>query len=105
MQGVSDNQLSCNRSLVFEPKMMALAFLKVNLLALLMGKRRGNNGFFGMLFIEQDSVQRPRVGSYDLKIFLCIFWNSGGLLHDRLLEMSLVVTPYVNYHRLTQVAN
>ncbi len=47
-----------------------------------------------------DAVQRPRVSRYGLKTFLCIFWNSCGVLHDRLLEMSLRVSPYVNYHKL-----
>ncbi len=37
--------------------------------------------------------------------FLYIFWNSSGVIHDRLLEMSLMVIPVVYYHKLTQVAN
>ncbi len=37
--------------------------------------------------------------------FLCIFWNFSGGLQDRLLEMSLMVTPYVKYHKLTKVVN
>ncbi len=44
-----------------------------------------------------DSVQRPRVRRQGLIIFLCIFWNYSGVLHDRLLEMSFMVTPYVKY--------
>ncbi len=52
-----------------------------------------------------DSIQRPRVSKYGMKTFLCIFWNSSSVLHDRLKEMSLVVTPYVDNYKLTQVAN
>ncbi len=52
-----------------------------------------------------DSVHRSRVSRYGLKTFFCIFWNSCGVLPDRLLEMSLMVTPEVNYHKLTQVGN
>ncbi len=52
-----------------------------------------------------DSVQRPRVSKYGLKTFLCIFWNSSGGLQNWLLETSLMVTPYVNYHKLTKVTN
>ncbi len=52
-----------------------------------------------------DSVPRPVVSRYGLKTFLCIFWNYLGVLHDRLLEMGLMVTPYVRYHKLTKVAN
>ncbi len=36
--------------------------------------------------------------------FLCIFWNSSGVLHDRILRMNLMVTPYAKYHKLTKVA-
>ncbi len=52
-----------------------------------------------------DSVREPKVGKCGLKTFLYIFWNSSGVFHDRLLEMSLMVTPYVYHHKLTQVAN
>ncbi len=51
-----------------------------------------------------DSVQRLRVSMYGLKTFLCIFWNSSGVLHDRVSEMSLLATPYAKYHKLTKVA-
>ncbi len=37
--------------------------------------------------------------------FSAFFWNSCGVLHDRLLEMSLMVPHKVNYHKLTTVAN
>ncbi len=40
-----------------------------------------------------DSVQLPRVSRYGLKTFLCISWNSCGVLYERLLEMILMVTP------------
>ncbi len=49
-------------------------------------------------------MQRPRVSKYGLKTFLCIFWNSSGVLQNELLETSLKVTPYVKYHTLTKVA-
>ncbi len=51
-----------------------------------------------------DSVQRPWISKYGLKAFLCIFWNSSGVLQNRLLETILMETPYVNYHKLTKVA-
>ncbi len=51
-----------------------------------------------------DSVQRPKVSRYGLKTLLCIFWNSSGVLHDRVSEMSLMATPYAKYHKLTKVA-
>ncbi len=51
-----------------------------------------------------DFVQRPRVSSYGLKTLLCSFWNSSSVLHDRVSDMSLVATPYANYHELTKVA-
>ncbi len=50
-----------------------------------------------------DSVQRPRVSRYGLKTLLCIFWNSPGVLHDRVSETSLMETPYAKYHELTKV--
>ncbi len=50
-----------------------------------------------------DSVQRPRVSRYVLKTLLCIFWNSSGVLHDRVSEMSPVSTPFAKYHKLTKV--
>ncbi len=50
-----------------------------------------------------DFVQRLRVSRHGLKTFLCLFWNPSGVLHDRLLKMSLMVTPYVN--ELSQIAN
>ncbi len=50
------------------------------------------------------SMQRPRVSRYGMKTLLCIFWNSFGVLHDRVSEMSLMATPYATYHRLTKVA-
>ncbi len=46
-----------------------------------------------------DAVQGPRVSQYGLKTFLCIFWNSSGVLQNRLLEMSLVAIPYATYHK------
>ncbi len=52
-----------------------------------------------------DSVQWSRVRRYGLKTFLCIFWNSSAVFQDRLLEMSLMATPYVKYHKLTKGAN
>ncbi len=51
-----------------------------------------------------DSVQRPRVSRYGLKTLLCIFWNSPGVLHGTVWEMSLMATPYAKYHKLTSVA-
>ncbi len=51
-----------------------------------------------------DSVQRPRISRYGLKTLLCIFWNSSGVLHDRVSEMSLMATPYVKYRNLAKVA-
>ncbi len=51
-----------------------------------------------------DSVLRPRVSRYGLKTLLCIFWNSSGILHDRVSEMSLMATPYAYYHTLNKVA-
>ncbi len=51
-----------------------------------------------------DSVQRTRVSRYGLKTLLCIFWNSSGVLHDRVSEMSLMATPYAKYHKLIKVA-
>ncbi len=41
-----------------------------------------------------------RVIRYGLKTLLCIFWNSSGVLHDRVSEM---VTHYAKYHKLTKV--
>ncbi len=52
-----------------------------------------------------DSVQQPRVSRYALNTLLCIFWNSSDALQGRLKEMNLMVTPYGNYHKLTQVAD
>ncbi len=51
-----------------------------------------------------DSVQRPEASRYGLETFLCIFWNYSGVLHDRLLEMRLMVTAYVKYHKFNKVA-
>ncbi len=51
-----------------------------------------------------NSVQLPSDSSYGLKTLLCIFWNSSGVLHDRVSEMSLMATPYAKYHKLTNVA-
>ncbi len=56
------------------------------------------------LYEAPDSVQRPRVSRYALKTLLCIFWNSSGVIHDRVSEMSLMATPYAKYHKLTKVA-
>ncbi len=50
-------------------------------------------------------VQRPRVSRYGLKTFLCSFWNSSGVLHDRLLETSQIVTLDISNQASTQVAN
>ncbi len=46
-----------------------------------------------------------RVSRYGLKTFLCIFWNSSGVFHDRPEKMSLMATPHVKYHKLTKVSN
>ncbi len=43
--------------------------------------------------------------SVGLKTLFCIFWNSSGVLHDRVSEMSLMATPYVKYYKLIKVAN
>ncbi len=51
-----------------------------------------------------DSVQRPRVSRYDLKTLLCIFWNSPGVLHDKVSEMGLMAISYAKYHKLTKFA-
>ncbi len=51
-----------------------------------------------------DSVQRPRVSRYGLKTLLSIFWNSSGVLHERVSEMGPMATPYAKYHKLTKVA-
>ncbi len=51
-----------------------------------------------------DSVQRPGVSRYGLKTLLCIFWNSSGVLQNRVSEMSIMATPYAKYHKLTKVA-
>ncbi len=51
-----------------------------------------------------DSVHRPRVNRYGLKTLLCIFWNSSGVLQDRVSEVSLMVTHYAKYHKLITVA-
>ncbi len=51
-----------------------------------------------------DTVQRPRVSRYGLKTILYIFWNSSGVLHDRVSEMSVMATPYAKYHKLTKFA-
>ncbi len=51
-----------------------------------------------------DSLQRPRISRCGLKTLLCIFWNSSGVLHDRVSEMRLMATPYAKYHKLTEVA-
>ncbi len=61
-----------------------------------------NNYGKNLVFLKpHDSMQRPRVSRYGLTTFPCIFWNSSG----GILEMSLMVTPYVKYHKLTEVAN
>ncbi len=52
-----------------------------------------------------EAVQRPGVSGSGLKTFLCFFWNSSGVLPDRLLGMILMETPQANYHKLIQVAN
>ncbi len=41
---------------------------------------------------------------YGLKTPFCIFWNSSGVLHDRVSEMSLIATSYAKFHKLTKVA-
>ncbi len=65
-----------------------------------------NNYEKRLVFLKpHDSVQRPRVSRYNLNTFLCIFWNFSGVLHDKLLEMSLMVIPYVKYRKLIKVAN
>ncbi len=50
-----------------------------------------------------DSVQRPRVSRYGFMTLLCIIWNSCGVLHDLVSEMILMATPYVKYHKFTEV--
>ncbi len=65
-----------------------------------------NNYWKKLVYLKpHDSVQEPRVSKYGLKTFLCIFWNSSGVLQNELLETSPTVTPYVNYDKLTKVAN
>ncbi len=41
----------------------------------------------------------------EVRPIVCILGNSSGVLHDRLSEMSLMVTPYVKNHKLTKVFN
>ncbi len=50
-----------------------------------------------------DCVQRPRVSRYGLKTLLCVFWNTSGVLQDRLSEMNLMATPYTKYHKVTKL--
>ncbi len=50
------------------------------------------------------SVVRCLRRSYGLKTLFCIFWNSAGVLRDRISQMIRMVTPYANYHKLTKVA-
>ncbi len=49
-------------------------------------------------------LQQPRVSRYGLKTLLCIFWNSPGVLHDRVSIMRLMATSYAKCHKLTKVA-
>ncbi len=39
-----------------------------------------------------------------LKTFLCIFWNSCGVLCDRIFKKGLPVTPDAYYHKLINVS-
>ncbi len=41
---------------------------------------------------------------YGFKTLLCIFWNSSGVIYDRVSEMSQMATSCVKYHKLTKVA-
>ncbi len=50
-----------------------------------------NHGKTFVYLKPHDAVQRPRVSRYGLKTFVCISWNSSGVLHGRLLEMSLML--------------
>ncbi len=45
-----------------------------------------------------------RVNRCGLKSFLCVFWNSSGILYDRLLEKSVTESPNVCNHKLIQIA-
>ncbi len=45
-----------------------------------------------------DYVQRPTLSRCGLKPFLCIFWNSSGVLHDTLLEKSKTETSNAFNH-------
>ncbi len=38
-----------------------------------------------------------------LNTLLCIFWNSSGVLHHRVSQMSLMSNPYAKYHKLSKV--
>ncbi len=52
-----------------------------------------------------DSVKGPIVSQYGLKNLLRIFWNYSGALKNKLLETSLMVTPYIYGFELTEIAN
>ncbi len=52
-----------------------------------------------------DSMQRLRVSKYNMKPFICIFWNSPGVLLDKRLEKSLTVTSDLSCHKLTNIAD
>ncbi len=64
-----------------------------------------NNGKNLAYLKPHDTMQRPGVSKYGLQILLSIFWNSFGVLHDVVSEMSLMATPYGKYHKLTKVTN
>ncbi len=49
-----------------------------------------------------DSVKRPRASKYGL---LCIFFNFLLCFFTIGFKMSLMPTPYVKYHKLTEVSN
>ncbi len=42
-------------------------------------------------------------GLYGSKSLLCIFWNSCGVIYDRVSEISLMATAYAKYHKLANV--
>ncbi len=64
------------------------------------------NGFNNITLVApHHTVQQRRLSRYALKRILCIFWNSSSVLHERLLEKSLMVTTGVYNHQLIHVAD
>ncbi len=45
-----------------------------------------------------------RVRRYGLRTFLCIFWDSSAIHHNRRLVMNLIVTPDIYYYVLPHAA-